>query len=483
MPNVDHEHPLYEELKPAWEQVNDCLKGDRFVKKKKDIYLPKPNPSDVSHENDLRYKQYLTRAVFYNVTARTLSGLVGQVFAKDPVVEVPPLLDSIIEDSDGSGVSLIQQSKCVLGHVLANGRAGLFVDYPTVEGVATRQDQLDGSIRPNILHYDAASIINWRSERVGAKNRLTLIVLKETHVDADDGFEEEIVNQYRVLRLVDGIYQVQIYRDSTGSSTSAYGLVQEFTPTSSAGVALTEIPFQFIGWENNDETPDLPPLYDLSVLNLAHYRNSADYEEASYIVGQPTPYMTGLDQSWVDDVLNGEVHLGSRAAVPLPEGGSMGLIQASANSMPKEAMDTKERQMVALGAKLVEQKNVQRTATEAGLENASETSVLSSAANNTAEAFRKALKWCMLFVGTDGEIEFDLHTDFAIHTLTPQHQQSLLSLWQNDVLTWDELRDNLKKADIASLNNDEARDIIESSSLDEIGSELGNELGNGLDNE
>ena len=466
MPEVDHQHPLYEELKPSWDQVNDCIKGERQVKKKKDIYLPKPNPSDVSAENETRYKQYLTRAVFYNVTARTLSGLVGQVFSKDPVLEVPPLLDSIIEDSDGSGVSLVQQSKCVLGHVLANGRAGLFVDYPTVEGVATRQDQLDGSIRPNILHYDAPSIINWRSERVGAKNRLTLIVLSETYVDSDDGFKEEIVEQFRVLRLVEGIYQVQIYRRSTAQGSGAYGLVEEFTPTSAQGVVLTEIPFQFIGWENNDEEPDLPPLYDLSVLNLAHYRNSADYEEASYIVGQPTPFMTGLDQSWVDDVLQGQIHLGSRAAVPLPEGGSMGLIQASANSMPKEAMDTKERQMVALGAKLVEQRNVQRTATEAGLENASETSVLASAANNTAEAFRKALKWCMQFIGTDGEIEFDLHTDFNIYKLDPQQQQALLSLWQNDVLTWDELRDNLKKASIAELPNDEARDIIEASALD-----------------
>jgi hypothetical protein len=144
----------------------------------------------------------------------------------------------------------------------------------------------------------------------------------------------------------------------------------------------------------------------------------------------------------------------------------MGLIQALGNSMPKEAMDTKERQMVALGAKLVEQKTVQRTATEAGLENASETSVLASAANNTAEAFRTALTWCMEFVGTTGDVEFILNTDFAIHQLNPQQQQALLSLWQNEVLTWDELRDNLKKASIAELPNDEARDIIEASALD-----------------
>ena len=468
MPQVDHTHEVFDDLYPSWELISDCIKGERAIKKKHDTYLPRPNVSDKSTENELRYKQYLTRAVFYNVTARTLSGLVGQVFSKDPMLDVPPLLDPIVEDSDGSGVSLIQQSKCVLGHVLAQGRAGLFVDYPNVEGIATRQDQLEGAIRPNILHYEAAQIINWRSERVGAKNRLTLIVLAETYVDSDDGFKEEIVKQYRVLRLINGVYQVQIWREASGSASSAYGMIEEFIPTSAQGQPLTRIPFQFIGWENNDETPDLPPLYDLSIINLAHYRNSADYEEACYITGQPTPYMTGLTQTWVDDVLKGEVQLGSRAAIPLPEGGSMGLIQASANSMPKEAMDTKERQMVALGAKLVEQKQVQRTATEAGLENASETCVLASAANNTAEAFRTALGWCMEFVGTDGEIEFDLNTDFSIHKLDPQSQQALLSLWQNDVLTWEELRNNLLRANIAELPNDEARDIIDASALDSI---------------
>ena len=134
--------------------------------------------------------------------------------------------------------------------------------------------------------------------------------------------------------------------------------------------------------------------------------------------------------------------------------------------MPKEAMDTKERQMVALGAKLVEQKQVQRTATEAGLENASETSVLASAANNTSAAFEKALMWCMLFMGTDGEITFELNTDFDIYKLEPQAQQALLSLWQNEVLTWEEVRDNLRKANIAYMDNEEAKDILEASALD-----------------
>jgi hypothetical protein len=59
-----------------------------------------------------------------------------------------------------------------------------------------------------------------------------------------------------------------------------------------------------------------------------------------------------------------------------PEGGERRLAPSDENTMPKEAMEAKERQMVALGAKLVEQKQVQRTAMEAGMEEASTSSLL-----------------------------------------------------------------------------------------------------------
>ena len=287
MPQVDHTHEVFDDLYPSWELISDCIKGERAIKKKHDTYLPRPNVSDKSTENELRYKQYLTRAVFYNVTARTLSGLVGQVFSKDPMLDVPPLLDPIVEDSDGSGVSLIQQSKCVLGHVLAQGRAGLFVDYPNVEGIATRQDQLEGAIRPNILHYEAAQIINWRSERVGAKNRLTLIVLAETYVDSDDGFKEEIVEQYPGSKI--------------GRWSLSSADLQERGKRHKASSELMEWLKNLLRQAAQGATSNRESLSNLSdgktmtklqicrrsmtyqLSTLAHYRNSADYEEACYI--------------------------------------------------------------------------------------------------------------------------------------------------------------------------------------------------------
>ena len=55
--------------------------------------------------------------------------------------------------------------------------------------------------------------------------------------------------------------------------------------------------------------------------------------------------------------------------------------------------------MVALGAKLVEQKQVQRTATEAAIDDAAETSVLGSCVRNVEAAYRWALQVCCDFVG------------------------------------------------------------------------------------
>ena len=46
------------------------------------------------------------------------------------------------------------------------------------------------------------------------------------------------------------------------------------------------IPFQFLGSENNDTSIDDSPLYDMAEVNIGHYRNSADYEEAAYRSGE-----------------------------------------------------------------------------------------------------------------------------------------------------------------------------------------------------
>lgn len=75
-----------------------------------DLYLPRPNAEDESPENRARYDAYLKRAVYYNATGRTLSGLTGIAFRRWPEIVLPASLEYIRDDVDGSGSTLIQQT-------------------------------------------------------------------------------------------------------------------------------------------------------------------------------------------------------------------------------------------------------------------------------------------------------------------------------------------------------------------------------------
>lgn len=430
--------------------------------------------------NDARYQAYLIRAVFYNVVKRTLNGLVGLLFSRDPVMSIPPELDPILENADGSGANIIQMAKLAARMTVGYGRCGLFIDYPNADLPISKADLDAGGFRPTIKVYEPWRCINWRTVFRDGLEILSLVVLQEPYVKSDDGFVVTFGNQWRVLRLEGvqtsnwvanpttdvnevpadvGLYEVMVYRD-----TNLNVPIEFFQPKGADGKRLNSIPFIFIGSENNRSIIDDPPLYDLATLNIAHYRNSADYEESTYIVGQPTPYFTGLTESWVNTVLKGNVQLGSRGAVPLPVGANAGMLQASANTMVYEAMAHKEKQMVAIGANLIDVSKAPRTATETIIDDTNERSVLATSGDNVSDAFEFALYWCCTYMGIDTSespgLEFILNTDFDLVRLTAQERQELILEWQAGAISDVEMRDNFTRGGIASQTIDEYRAAI-----------------------
>lgn len=469
MANVSYTRPEYDDLLPRWEKIKDCIAGSDVIKSKGSKYLPIPNASDNSSENSTRYSQYKERAIFYNVTGRTHKGLLGQVFRKPPEVKLPDPIAALQDDVDGAGVSLLQQSVKVTGDVIAFSRAGLFVDYPTVGGPVSRAMLRSGNIRPTICHYQPWDIINWRLKKVGGVFKLALVVLEESRVTDDDGFEETFSRSYRVLKLDENNLYVQETWIDSGEKTPE-GKVKYTTdtivmPTDARGQRLDYIPFSFVGSVNNDHIPDLPLLYDLSELNIGHYRNSADYEEACFIVGQPTPVLSGLTEDWVDNVLKGKVQVGSRAAIMLPEGGSGTLLQVNPNTMPKEAMGLKEDQMLAIGAKLVDKNGtVERKEAEILIKDFGEHSVLTSISHNVSDAYEKCLAWADRFVnrsGSTGELIFKLNDDFEVHKLDANQRAQLLQEWMSGGITRKEYRNNLRKGGVATEEYDDYVELID----------------------
>lgn len=228
-------------------------------------YLPDPSPRSESYEErKYRYNNYLQRAVFYNVTRRTVSALVGQIFSKYPTYDLNEL--AYLEgDVDGAGQSLVQQAKDVTVQCLLKGGGGLLADMPVNEGV-TKASMANGGIRPIIKHYQRESIINWRVVKVGSLYKLGLLVLAENYVAEDDGYKQELGEQLLVLRLTDGLAESEIIQKIDGEWVS-----QGVNPLrDSKGSQLTEIPFYFYGAVNNDAEIDDSPMYDIASLNVAH---------------------------------------------------------------------------------------------------------------------------------------------------------------------------------------------------------------------
>ena len=434
-----------EKRMPAWSLIRDLLDGSGAIKAKGEKYLPKPNPSDVSQENNDRYKSYSLRAVLYNATSRTHQGLVGQVFAKPVHYELPPSIDKYKDNIDGKGVSLEQQAKKAVGYALAYGRTGLLSDY-TGSDKTTVVDVQSGKARPVIKLYPPFDIVNYRADDDGMPS---LIVLREEYENSTDEFSSSIETRYRVLRRTAAGATSQVYRLASNGIFAASE--SPVLMADAEGKSYEQIPFSFIGSENNDMFTDSPPLYDLAELNIGHYRNSADYEESAYICGQPTPYITGLTQQWVDSVMKGVISLGSRAAILLPAGATAGLLQATPNSLPKEAMEHKERQMAALGAKLVEKSTVERTATEVNADEAAAISILGSVTKNVEAAYNRAIWFAAQYAGdqvTDRSLA--MSTDFDISRMSAGDRQQLMLEWQAGAVSFTEYRSALRQSGIAT---------------------------------
>ncbi|HEY4712722.1 MAG TPA: hypothetical protein VIH30_00535, partial [Aquirhabdus sp.] len=220
----------YGEHTASMQLVTDVCDGELAVKQKRDIYLPIPAVADKSPENMARYEQYLHRAMFYGATGQTLNSLIGSAFRIDPQFEAD-LIDYAQKDVDGAGVSIFQQAQSVLSELLKKGRCGLLVDYPKTDTTVSIAKQQAEAIRPNITIYDPLQIINWRVDKMGGRYLTTMVVLCEKISEQSDTSEfiTNELDQYRVLKLIEGQYTVEIYRDNI--------LIDSYVPLDASGKA------------------------------------------------------------------------------------------------------------------------------------------------------------------------------------------------------------------------------------------------------
>ena len=433
------------EARERWALVRAVVAGDQAMSK--GGFLPYLNNADLSQENKARNEAYIERAVFYGATGRTQDGLMGIAYRKDPSRELPEYLQYLQTDADGAQNSIDQQSQAVAGSLLAVGRHGLMVDFDA------------RLMHPVIKSYEAESIINWRYEN----NVLVLVVLRE-EVEEPDGYGLTLLTQYREMALKGSRCVCRLWRANADGAVQPYQVLDANTGelvdelvVRSQSKALDFIPFRFVGSRNNDAAIDPSPLYALARLNVAHYRNSADYEDSVFFVGQAQPWIAGLTEEWRDHLqAQKTAYIGSRAPFLLPAGGAFGFAQPSPNTLVYEAMEQKERQMVALGARLLDQTTKTTTATQNENDKEASTSVLSMCIANVNEAYQTAIGWCAVLLDKPLTTEaqqasYKINQDYSRANIDSQAITALVAAWQAGVIAKPDLRTYLRAEGIIAV--------------------------------
>lgn len=249
--------PEHRAASAAWRKYRDFCKGAEAVKAAGNKYLPYLDPTDKSTRNRKRNEDYLSRAVFYAIAGNTKIGMLGMAYRKDPTFNGPEKLKYLLDNADGAGTSIYQQSQLVAENVLEVAREGLYVDYAEASDEAI------------ILRYPAENIINWRTKRINGRDQLVLVVLREC-VEEPDGYAYKDEIQYRELALEEGRFICRVWRRAGGTASGTYTVDSEYHPKPKGKDYWDEIPFTFVGAQNNDPTIDDSPLAALVEINHGH---------------------------------------------------------------------------------------------------------------------------------------------------------------------------------------------------------------------
>lgn len=434
-PAIDYDfvNPEYSARMPQWRDCRAAVEGLPALMLNIQSFLIDPTPLDECEEARSRYNSYVRRAVYLNATGRTKNSLLGIALTDWPEVQLPDSMQYLKEDADGAGLSIYGLTQVVVGENLEVGRGGLFVDHPERadgDGISLA-DQQAGAV-PRIVFYKAEDIRDWAFTKVGNRMLLSFVKLYEVRqVRTPDGLAMNNIETYRILRLQNGVYTVEVLEKGQNGNWESTG---QFIPRDGSGANWGVIPFQFVGPEVNLAKPAKPPLYDLAQVNLGHYRNSADFEESAFMLGQPQVTMTGLDAAWRDHLEESGVYFGSRRVLMGPTGSQIGLLQVQPNTLAREAMKDKEAQMASLGARLIQPGQVTKTADQNRSETKAAYSVLSLVCDNASQAIKQALLWAQQYMAVTGDVDFGIDTGFDGIVFDPAAANALMAMVQGGII-------------------------------------------------
>lgn len=405
--------------------VRDCYAGTTAMRIKGREYLAK-HPAEDEKQYDIRLKM----SVFWNAFARTIGGLTGMIFRRNPVLgdDVPSVLKTYMEDCDLQDTHLDVFSKNICTSQILDGHTFVLVEMQqsvlAVNPNATRADERAANLRPYFVHYTKDQIINWQRERIRGKLFLKQVTLCEKVMEDDGLYGESEVTQYRVLRP--GSWE--IYREDKKAPGN-------YVLDSSGSTSLNYIPLVVFYSHRVDFMSSKPMLIDLAYENIRHYNMQSDLDHILHTANVPIIHGRGMEKK--DLVLgNGIIYTSDGVEIRYIEH------EGKAIGKAQEEIEKCKGNMAVLGMQaLMGRNNIERTATESNLDSNVETSQLSTVARNLNDGLETCLLYAADYISLPqggsvqvnrefGHVELDNAKVSQYSGMVAKDQLSLDTLWE-----------------------------------------------------
>jgi len=449
-------HPEYTYWQRSWETIRDCMIGEYEIKEKGTKYLPQlPGHSDED------YRGYLSRAYFYNMTSRTVNGLVGTIFRREPKVHgLDPSLNEVIKKVTKSNASVESFAKEIAQEIFTVGRYGVLLDMDDA-----------GKGTPFFAGYVAENILDWTVSDIDGRFELTRVVLREvSSEDADSNKADQSVlktsvgtstteqtvgsktftSNYRILSLDnDRVYRQYIFRDATTvPSIDDTKSGEQVTPTK-RGVPFNFIPFMFFGPLSNLPSIDKSPILDIALMNISHYQSSAMLEHGRFFTAMPVYHINVANQ----EESKGAYTVGPSVVWEWSGDKAPGVIEYNGQGLKflESALDMKEQHISALGGRMlgVRSSAVAESDNLIKLKEKNEQSLLLNASTVINIGLSELLKWWAQWQNKPfADIRIELNQDFLFDALSAREFRAFVLMYQEGVLPVEVLYSVMRKAEI-----------------------------------
>ncbi len=393
---VSNLHPDYAALQQKRGIARDVFSGTTAMRAAGAKYLPK-----FPEELDGDYKKRLAAATLLNLYKSHVNLMCGLVF-KDEVAllpDVPGAIKMLAENIDKKGNHLNVFGETAFKKSF-EGFAVIQIDAPVwnSDSVKSAEDVNLLDLAPYWILWDADSVINWneRVNPVSKRTEIDLIVFKTIKSERKGQFLRAECVYYRVLFLDEfnraawSLYKEQ--KTESGNieineiAAGVITILKSGVPT-----YLDRLPVSVIG-----ELGAEPPLLDLALVNIKHFQKESNFDNLEFQASVPLFYTKGYEGQE-------SLPVGANMHYKLPKDGDIGWAQIDAKGFAsmRETLDKLVEQMSLIGLSMLTDKTakVDITATQAILDNISETSELRVKAANLQDAIERAFELTAEYLG------------------------------------------------------------------------------------